>query len=187
MQDSNFFLKALANGDSRIIGLMYSQFFPKVKRFVLDNKGQATDVEDIFQQALLQLSVRYKAKPFEIKGAFEGYFFTVCKNLWRRELKRQKKWVTNDKVVELVDESVNAAEALLMQKRWELMQHFYEQLSVNCNKVLKLYFEKVPFAKIVMLMEYSSESVARQRVFKCKKKLIKIIKQDKRFEQLKEL
>lgn len=187
MQDSDFFLKALATGNSRIIGLMYSQFFPKVKRFVLDNKGQTTDAEDVFQQALLQLSVRYKAKPFEIKGAFEGYFFTVCKNLWRRELKKQKKWVTNDKPIELVDESTDAAAALLEQKRWELMQHFYEQLSANCNKILKLYFAKVSFAKIVTVMEYSSESVARQRVFKCKKKLTEIVRKDRSFKQLKEL
>ena len=46
-------------------------------------EGNTTDAEDIFQKALLQIVVRYKKEKFQIKTSFEGYLFTVCKNLWR--------------------------------------------------------------------------------------------------------
>ena len=147
MENNLRFLYALVKGDSSEIKIIYKKCFPMVRKFILQNKGNKQDAEDIFQMALLQLAVRYKKEKFTIHSSFEAYLFTVCKNLWRRELNKSK----------------------------------------NCRLVLQMFFAKLPYSEIIERLNYSSELVARQRVFKCKKKLKERIIADERYEMLKDL
>ena len=75
--------------------------------------------------------------------------------------------------------------SIIEQKKWELFTEALQKLSDNCKAILGMFFAKIPYAKIVEKMNYSSETVARQRVFKCKNKLKDIIKKDSRFKSLK--
>lgn len=187
MKNNIRFLHALIHGDSKEIDILYRENFPAVRNFVVQNRGNRADAEDIFQKALLQLTVRYKKEKFTIHSSFEAYLFTVCKNLWRRELNKNKKEVTKEYQVELKDESTDLALALLEQKRWELFNENLDKISDNCKKVLKMFFAKIPYAQIIEVMGYSSESVARQRVFKCKTKLKQLVTADPRYRLLKTL
>lgn len=187
MNDSNQFLEALAKGNSLKIKNIYTSCFPFVRKFVLQNNGKTEDAEDIFQKALLQIAVRYKKEPFEIKTTFEAYLYTVCKNLWRRELNKSKNRVTNNPVVELVSEEKDEALAIVEQKRQELFVEKLHSISENCKKILTLFFAKVPYSEIAKEHNYNSETVVRQRVFKCKKQLIDLVKKDHRYLSLVEV
>lgn len=185
--DPKDYLEALVKGDSQLIDKLYHKQLPKVVAFVLKNKGSKTDAEDIFQKALLQLATRHLAKPFEIRSSFEAYLFTVCKNLWRRELNLAKRQVTNSQEIEQVYDPSDIASSALEQERWELFTACFKLLSENCQKVLKMFFNKVSYAEMVKSLGYNSETVARQRVFKCKAKLTEFVKKDSKFNTLKEI
>ncbi|CAL2101327.1 Sigma-70 family RNA polymerase sigma factor [Tenacibaculum sp. 190130A14a] len=182
----DFFLKALVKEDKRTILTIYKNNLPKVKKFVLHNNGNIEDAEDVFQKALLQIAMRYKKEKFCITTSFDAYLFTVCKNLWRRELNKHKNKVTNSEVVELANEERDSSLALVEQKRQELFIEKMNEISENCRKILFMFFAKTSYAEIVASTEYNSETVVRQRVFKCKKKLTEIIKADKRYNSLRE-
>ena len=184
MSKPTHFLNALIQGDSKSIRIIYDSCFPHVRKFVLQNSGKIEDAEDIFQKALLQITVRYQKEKFEIKTTFEAYLYTVCKNLWRRELNKSKNRVTNDGVVELVTEEKDQAMAIVEQKRQELFTEKLQEISENCKKILTLFFAKIPYSEIAEQNGYSSETVVRQRVFKCKKQLIDLIKKDHRYQSL---
>jgi len=181
------YLEAILQGDAKQIREIYKNCFPGVRKFVSQNNGAEEDAEDVFQKALLQIAVRYQKEKFEIRSDFEAYLFTVCKNLWRRELNKLKNRVTNDDSLNLYTEGQDSALALMEQKRFELFNEKLNVISEGCKKVLSLYFAKVSYAEIVKLIGYNSEIVARQRVFKCKKKLSDLVQGDKRFLLLKEL
>ncbi len=72
--DGNFYLDALVKGDSRVISKIYETNFKQVKRFILQNKG---NTEDIFQKALLQITVRHKKEGISIKSTFKVFLFKV--------------------------------------------------------------------------------------------------------------
>ncbi len=184
MTDNSFFLEALINNDSKVISDIYKANLFKIRTFVLKNKGQQQDAEDIFQKALLQLAVRYKKEKFVINTTFEAYLFTVCKNLWRRELNKSKIKVTNKEFVEPKDDNEDIALAVLEQKRWELFTESLELISENCKQILKFYFAKSSYADMMMKFKYNSETVVRQRVFKCKNKLKELVRKDQRFNSL---
>ncbi|MFK7832987.1 MAG: RNA polymerase sigma factor [Winogradskyella sp.] len=187
MTDDSHYLNALLNNDAKVIKAIYKDNFYKVRLFVCSNKGQQEDAEDIFQKALMQLAVRYKKEKFVIKSSFEAYLFTVCKNLWRRELNKSKIKVTKDAIIELKDDNHDMALAVLEQKRWELFTETLELISENCKQILKLYFAKTSYAEMMVKFNYNSETVVRQRVFKCKNSLKEHVKKDNRFKNLIEL
>lgn len=180
-------LNALMEGNPQNIKRIYEKNFPLVKRFVLQNKGKVEDAEDVFQKALLQIAVRHKKEGIVITSSFEAYLFTVCKNLWRRELNNYKKRVTNKEEFEQVSEYVDDSLAIIEQKRQELFVEKLNLISDNCKKILEMFFARISYAEMVATTDYTSETVVRQRVFKCKKKLTELIKEDKRFNSLKEL
>jgi len=80
--------------------------------------------------------------------------------LWRKELKIRKNRVTNTNIIELVPEE---------------------------RDILTLFFSNTSYQDIVQKMGYNSETVARQRVFKCKSKLTETVKNDERYRSLKKL
>ena len=178
------YVEALIDGDQRMVSKIYKENLPKVMSFVLKNSGSREDAEDIFQMAVLQITTRYKATPFIIHSSFQAYLFTVCKNLWRRQLNSQKNRVTRSEFQEPVDNTAELALSILEQQRWELFTSCLQKLSENCQKVLTLFFNKIPYRDMVEQLGYNSETVARQRVFKCKAKLVSFVKEHKNFNSL---
>ncbi len=184
-ENTNYFCNSLINGDNIGINKIYQLVYPKVLKFVLKNSGQREDAEDVFQRALIQLSARLKLKRIEFHSSFEAYLFTICMNLWRRDLNLKKRRVTNIPNQEHFDEQSDSIQEILEQEKWELYTEMFNKLSDNCKEVLGFYYNKVSYADIVEKFSYTTESVARQRVFKCRKKLSELVKKDRRFKQIK--
>ena len=182
MQKDSLFTKRFLEGDSNILQDVYTNSYPFVERYIVTRNGTKKDAEDIFHNALLLIYVKLKEEKIVIKK-FEHYLFTVCKNLWRRE--NAKKRVTNLEAIPLVSEEVDMATFYLEHQQWELYQEKFKKLSDSCQEILKMVFQKKTYQEIVKHFSYNSETVARQRVFKCKTRLIQLIKQDKRYFKLK--
>ncbi|MDH7446966.1 RNA polymerase sigma factor [Aquimarina sp. 2201CG14-23] len=179
------YLEGLRNGNTKTIHAIYNVVFPKVRDFILNNRGKHQDAEEVFHNALFQLTIRLKISNIEIKSSFEAYLFTVCKNLWRKELNVRKKWVRKEEFLTLKAEEYDHSEAIIAQERWELFEKKIELLSPNCRELLKAYFKKIPYAEIIKRFNYSSDNVAFQRIFKCKKQLADLIKKDSSYKKLK--
>ncbi|MCH9661892.1 MAG: RNA polymerase sigma factor [Bacteroidetes bacterium] len=184
LNNSNDLLEGLVNGDSKSVAVIYETTLFKVKSFVLKNNGTVQDAEEIFQDALYQIIVRAKVKGLEITSSLEAYVFTVCKNLWYKELNNRKKKVRNEGVFELKENENADLEAILFQERWDLFEAMLLKLSEKCRLLLKDYFNKVTYSEIVKKFSYASENAAFQRVFKCKKQLGNLIKADARYQNL---
>ncbi|GAB5398443.1 MAG: hypothetical protein Aureis2KO_00280 [Aureisphaera sp.] len=148
----------------------------------MSHNGSKAEAEDIFHNALVTLFVKLKNKELQIQS-FDSYLFTICRNLWRRECSKNR--VTNIDSIPLVDESVDLAKFSLEQNQWDLYREKFSELSENCRKLLGMTFKKVAYKEIVAFFSYASETVARQRVFKCKSRLVQLIKRDPRYLRLK--
>jgi len=185
MKHNEKYLDALINNDSDIILEIYTKFYPKIASFVLSNKGGSEDAQDIFQDALMYLIYVYQEKSIQI-NSFEAYLFTICKNNWRRRLKDKKEWVTKEGIYPLADKTTKNSLFILEQQREELYTKNFAKLSENCKDVLTLYFNTMNYSDLLDAFSYNSIDVARHRVFKCRKKLIQLIKGDKNYHTLKE-
>jgi len=179
------YLDGLKNGNTKIIVSIYTILYPKVRKFVLKNEGTEQESKEVFQDALFQLTARLKVSELHLKSSFQGYFFTICKNLWRKELNSKKRWVRNDDNREPPNEERDHSTDIIIEERKELFQEKLLELSENCRELLLAHFRKVPYSEIIERFNYASENVAFQRMFKCKKRLNDLVKKDRRYSKLK--
>jgi RNA polymerase sigma factor (sigma-70 family) len=182
MSETNDLIPGFLRGEPEILQELYTETYPIVKRYIMNRDGTLKDAEDIFHNALVLLFVKLKNEKLNIQS-FENYLFTVCRNMWRRENK--KKRVTNNDVSTLVNESVEMSTFYTEQNQWDLYHEKFKELTDSCQTILKLVFQKIKYASIVETFGYASETVARQRVFKCKSRLVQLIKRDHRYKRLK--
>ncbi len=182
MKESEIYLSGLLKGDREVVSEIYRKFYPKVKAFVLVNKGNEEDAKDIFHDALMHLIITYKERSLKI-NSFEAYFFTICKNIWKNILKNKR--VINNHTTPLIDSESNLSLFILKQQRLEFYKDMFQKLSSNCKEILGSYFNGMSYQEILEDLSYGSLNTVRQRVFKCKAKLIYLIKKDKRYNTLK--
>lgn len=182
MQQDVPHINQFLEGDPVILTQLYNQTFPAVTRYIIRHDGTKKDAEDIFQNALVLLYVKLKEKKLNIQS-LDKYLFTVCRNMWRRE--RAKNRVTNLDIVPLVSEELDKAQFYIEQEQWELYKEKFGEISSSCQEILKMALQKISYEDIAARFQYASQAVARQRVFKCKTKLIKLIKSDNTYNSLK--
>lgn len=183
MQESEKYLQALIKGNNKIILEIYNKFFPKINSFIMRNNGKEDDAKDVFHDALMYLITKHKEKTL-VLGSFEGYLFTICKNIWRSTIKNKKEWVMKDGVLPLVDKEDEQSLFFLEQNRLEFYQEKFQLLSDNCKEILGNYFNGMSYEDIMNDLSYNSINVVRQRVFKCRAKVVQLIKADSRYKKL---
>ena len=183
MHDASQFSQGFLDGDALVLEVLYKKVFPNVLSYVLKHDGSRKDAEDIFQSSLLVVYVKIKEDRLAIKS-LENYLFTVCRNLWRRQAAKNR--VTNLDSVTLWSKEIDLSSFYVEQAQFDLYREKFELLSDACKELLGMSFAKIGYDAIVMAFNYASQLVARQRVFKCKNRLIELIKKDPRFFDLKQ-
>jgi len=182
MSDNEKYLDALLAGDEAVIKEIYTKIFPKVQYYIRSNKGFKADALDIFHDALMYIIISYKEKKLNIKS-FEAYLFVICKNLWKKKLKNK---VMNSGLDTLVEKEPAQNTQRKQQEYMDFYIEKFQLLSPNCKEILGNYFNGWSYEELASEMNYSSINTIRQRVFKCRTKLIKLIKSDNRYQKLKE-
>ena len=175
------FIQDFLEGKPKVFTALYGTIFPNVLLYIQQHGGDKAAAEDVFHNALVHLYVKLKKDALHIQS-FENYLFIVCRNLWRREM--SKKRVTKLADATLVAETMEQSQFYIEQGQWDLYREKLLELSQNCREVLHKLLKGVSYAQLVKQLGYASETVARQRVFKCKSKLIALIKADKRYIRL---
>lgn len=181
MNNTSEFTQGFLDGKAEVLEVLYNNVFPNVLSYISRRDGTKKDAEDIFQNALMVLFVKLKDEKLKI-DSFENYLFTVCRNLWRREAAKNR--VTKLDTVPLWSRETELGAFYIEQKQFELYREKFGALSEQCKELLAMSFAKVGYQKIVEAFNYASQVVARQRVFKCKNRLISLIKKDERFKSL---
>jgi len=182
MNENEKYLEALLTGNDLVIKEMYAKIFPKVQSYILNNKGGKGDALDVFHDALMYIMVKHKEKALSIQS-FEAYVYVVCRNLWKKNLKTK---VMNSDFNTL---EYKAADQTALGNEQQYMDFYIEKfqlLSPNCKEVLGNYFNGWTYEELAEELNYSSVNTIRQRVFKCRTKLTSLIKNDKRYQKLKE-
>ncbi len=174
-------LEGIRLNDTDTLEYIYKKFYPSVKTFIVLNSGNDDDAKDIFQESIIVIFRRLKDESFTITCSFKTYIFSISKNLWLKELERRK--IERNKIhynEEFDTSDCDIDEPVSTEKldRYKLYQTHFLSLSKDCQKVLRLFLDKVPLKEIASIMGYASEKYAKKRKYQCKEMLIKRITND---------
>lgn len=181
-------LKGILRHDNLILQYVYKQFYYNINYFIRKNSGNEDDASDIFQEAIIIIYRKIKENDlvFE-KSSFKGYLFSVCRFLWLKQLEKQR--IEQEKIndslpyqEDLYDDSLN--DLVEKNEKYGLYQKHFNSLSSDCQKLMQMFFEKIPLKEIAKVMGYKTEQYAKTRKYKCKEILISRIKQDAEFKKI---
>lgn len=180
-------LNGILKNDTIVLQFIYSKFYSNINFFIKKNNGDDDDANDIFQEAIIILYRKLNANDLVLDCSFDTYLYSICRYLWLKELDKRKIEQENIKDNhefndEIYDDSLEKITDL--NERYKLFQKHFTNLGKDCQKILQLYFDKVPLQNIADLMGFKSEKYAKKRKYSCKEYLIKSIKQDLHYRNI---
>jgi len=153
----------------------------KIRASVLSNSGSHEDAQDIYQNGLMLIDDHMKNGKFR-GGAVKGFFYQVCYNLWRNELKRHKAISLPEDGLDLTVTTVDPQEELERKEKSELLKKLFDQLSESCQKIFRLKFfvmDKYSMDEIARQMGLKNAQIAANTLSKCRKHLRELLNQHK--------
>lgn len=180
-------LNGILRNDTIVLQFIYKNFYSKINFFIKKNSGDDDDANDVFQEAIIIIFRKLKANDLVLDCSFDTYLYSVCRFLWlkqldKRKIEKEKIKDNHDYHEDIYDDGLEKVADL--NERYRLYQKHFINLGKDCQKILQLYFDKVPLKNIAQIMGFKSEKYAKKRKFKCKEYLIKSIKQDLEYNQI---
>lgn len=177
------YLEGIANNDFAILQQIYKDSLPEVIRYIKRNSGTIDDAKDVFQEGILAIFKKVRGDRLVLTTPFHAFLFMVCKRLWLKKLKRKdNKEVPFEGNWEFSFEE-NFEEAMLKSQKWALFNQKFAQLTVECQQVLKMLFNRNSSREIAEIMGYT-EDYAKRKKYKCKLSLANLIKKDSAYKKL---
>ncbi len=180
-----YYLHGLRDNNLEILDKIYKEYLPRIVYMVTQNQGTVEDAHDIFQEALVITYHKSNRENFQLRTSFFGYLRAVCQKLWWRQLKKKHRSDITFEGKEgfLFSEDIEplAEEA----EKWILFQQKMAMLGKDCRQVLEGFFRGVKLKTIAAKMGYTDKYI-KWKKYKCKEKLIELIKADRRYRELKD-
>ncbi len=178
------YIHYLKVNDSQGIKEIYDTYLPRIESIIAGMGGTKDEAWEIFQESLIVILNRIQSPDFQLSSSFYTFLVSICKFKWFNESKKKhKKNVTIDNERTLKDDQ-DILQTIMKVERFELYKQKLEELGGECKRLLELYFDKVPMREIAIRIGLNSENAAKQKKYKCQKKLIEMIKNDSKFGQL---
>jgi len=177
-------ITGIINGDEKVLNQFYRENIRYIQGYILRNYGNAQDVEDVFQDAMVVLYQKLKSGVLEIRVPITTYFYGICKNTWRNRRRKNKRLVIEEEfeVYESTSYDISLEEIEHKEKEHLYRKHF-QNLSTDHRKILCLFFEGKSMKEISLIIG-CTEGYTRKKKFMAKKKLIKMIEEDPCFGEL---
>ena len=169
MSDSEVFEK-IKSGDEKALGVLYKKYYRMMTHMVLSNNGTEQEAKDIYQEALVVFWQKSVSGKLVLTSKISTYIYSICQNLWRKELERKKRLSNEEK------DSVEYQDFEEKEKA-KIIRDCVNQMDETCRKVLMYYyFDGLSMQDIADKLGFANTDTAKTKKYKCKKKLDEFVK-----------
>jgi len=150
----------ICKGDEKALEFIYKKYYRMMTKLVITNSG--TEDEVFWQKA--------RSGNLVLTSKISTYVYSICQNLWRKELDRKKR---------LSNEEKDSAESLDLDgpEREKIIAQCMDQLGETCRKVLMYYyFDEMSMQEIADKLGFANTDTAKTKKYKCKQKLDELVK-----------
>ncbi|HEY0741445.1 MAG TPA: sigma-70 family RNA polymerase sigma factor [Chryseosolibacter sp.] len=160
----------IQRGDEKALEFLYKKYYRMMTKLVITNSGTEEEARDIYQDALIVFWQKATSGNLVLTSKISTYIYSICQNLWRKELDRKKR-LSNEEKDTAVIQDMDAAE------KEKIIARCMDQLGDTCKKVLMYYyFEEMSMQDIAEKLGFANTDTAKTKKYKCKKKLDELVK-----------
>lgn len=160
----------ICKGDEKALEFIYKKYYRMMTKLVITNSGTEDEARDVYQDALVVFWQKARSGNLVLTSKISTYVYSICQNLWRKELDRKKR---------LSNEEKDSAESLDLDspEREKIIARCLEQLGETCRKVLMYYyFDEMSMQEIADKLGFANTDTAKTKKYKCKQKLDELVK-----------
>ncbi len=168
--DENEIFERIQKGDEKALEIIYQKYYRMMTKLVVSNSGTEDEARDIYQDALIVFWQKATSGNLVLTSKISTYIYSVCQNLWRKELERKKRLTNEEKdSSETIDHDSG--------ERNKIIALCIDQLGDTCKKVLMYYyFDDMSMQDIADKLGFANTDTAKTKKYKCKQKLDELVK-----------
>lgn len=169
MKDQEIF-ERICQGEEKALEFLYKKYYRMMTKLVITNSGTEQEAKDIYQEALVVFWQKAVSGKLVLTSKISTYLYSVCQNLWRKELDRKRRLSREEKDdVEYIEHD--------KKERAKIINQCIRQLGEKCQKVLMYYyFDGMSMQEIADKLGFANTNTAKTKKYKCKKKLDELVK-----------
>lgn len=169
--DDRDILEKIKKGDESALDFLYRKHYRVILKMILRNSGTEDEAQDVFQDALIVFWEKVVNNKLVLTAKISTYLFSICQNLWRKELDRKGK-NSGELLIEPADNFDPDR-----QERVNIITKCIESLNESCRQILTYYyFDKMNMSEIAEKMGFANADTAKTKKYKCKLELDKNVK-----------
>ncbi len=166
--DDREILELIRKGDRHALVKLYRANQPSVRKYLLQNNGTADDVDDLLQEAVVVVWQNASKPDFQLTSKLSTYVMAICKNLWLKQLNRQKRYEDESHI----DPSAHSDFTDTRKMDMKRVVAMVNRLGDSCRELLSLfYFEGLDMETIAQKLNYANAQTAKAKKYQCFKKL----------------
>ena len=168
--DEKEIFERIKNGDEKALEFIYKKYYRMMTKLVMTNSGTEDEARDVYQDALVVFWQKARSGKLVLTSKISTYVYSICQNLWRKELDRKKR---------LSHEAKDSSVSIDMDspEREKIMAKCLNQLGETCRKVLMYYyFDEMSMQEIADRIGFANTDTAKTKKYKCKQKLDELVK-----------
>lgn len=160
----------IKSGDEKALEFLYKKYYRMMTKLVITNSGTEEEARDIYQDALIVFWQKATSGNLVLTSKISTYIYSICQNLWRKELERKKRLSNEEKDTAVMQDTESP-------EREKIIAKCIDQLGETCKKVLMYYyFDELSMQDIAEKLGFANTDTAKTKKYKCKKKLDDLVK-----------
>jgi RNA polymerase sigma factor (sigma-70 family) len=174
-------LTELAAGKRGATEKVYRQHHPVIVHWIINNGGNGTDAEDIFQEAMVILYEKAQNEDFRLTCKIGTYLFAISKHLWYKKMQqnqRQPGYLPDNAGAEEGRDWVYEDEIKVHEERevhYGQLNRALDQLGEPCSSLLKAFYQQdKSMQQIASEFGYTNPDNAKTQKYKCLTRLRKL-------------
>ena len=160
----------ICKGDEQALDFIYRKYYRMMVRLVTSNNGTEVEAKDVYQEAIVVFWQKANSGNLVLTSKMSTYIYSICLNLWRKELERKKRFSNEEKDATEYQEQEK-------EERVKIIHECIDKLDETCKNVLSYYyFDGMSMKDIAEKVGFANTDTAKTKKYKCKKKLDELIK-----------
>ena len=154
---------------------LYKNYFPYVKRFIINNNGSDADAEDVFQDTMIILLEKLRMDDFVITASVKSYIMGIAKNIWLKKIRN------SFKVTEITDDHTNKfyqeIDIIIQQEKtyFEKLNDYLHKITNHCKGLIHdMFFKNKTIEQIQTDYGYKTRHNALNQKYKCVEQIRKL-------------
>ncbi len=177
-------LKEGGRKETRAIQQLLDLNRSKILSYVVKNSGNSSDAETILVEGVTELVFNVRKGKFRGDSSLSTYLFAICRSLWLKSLKKNKRYTDDADIIHMEDESDSPLQLFNDEQIKSEVSFLLSSLGEACKKVLELWSHHYSMTDISTQLGYKNAQIAMNKKNRCLTKLKDIVKDNASHREL---